>query len=192
MSNTLITQTGVPQGTTLGPLFFVAYVNGLLQRPCIAYTDDTVVFCDANTWFEAEAKMNALLSEVGDWLAFRELSLNVDKSAYVTFGSYKDSIPDCINLRVNGTLLTGVSSIRYLGVLFDSHMTWGNHIEKIVNKCKYFLYTFHRLKNVLTRDQLTILYHALCHCHINYGIIGWGGAYKNVANVLQSVQNLPL
>lgn len=78
---------GVPQGTILGPLFFILYINDLLELllDCLAYADDTLVLASADTWHEAEQTMNLHLNKINNWLALNQLSLNLTKSVYIAF-----------------------------------------------------------------------------------------------------------
>ena len=66
----------------------------------ISYADDTVILSAENTWTLADNAMNNYLKNVANWLAHNKLSLNVDKTVYITFGIYRDSVPSTIQLRI--------------------------------------------------------------------------------------------
>ncbi|CAB0041367.1 unnamed protein product [Trichogramma brassicae] len=142
------TNIGVPQGSILGPLLFVLFVNDLLQcQPdMIAYADDTAVVMSDNSWSELTCRLSRRLDEVYSWLYYNRLKLNIAKSAFIAFGKTRGSLPQSVNIYMNGTGLTRVSSARYLGVTFDEMMKWDLHINDVAKRTRYLLYIFYRLK----------------------------------------------
>ena len=94
---------GVPQGTILGPLLFLLYINDLLldvpEDEIVSYADDTAVVTSAKTWKEVEIKMNETLHKLSTWPALNKLSLNTDKTVYIEFGNQVGSTPK--NLDIN-------------------------------------------------------------------------------------------
>ena len=88
---------GVPQGSILGPLLFIIYLNDLLvtlpNDTIMSYADDTAIICSDSTWSAAFCKMNDYLHTVANWMKDNQLSLNLDKTIYMVFGSYINSLP---------------------------------------------------------------------------------------------------
>lgn len=191
-SNTRIIDTGVPQGTILGPLFFILYVNDLLldmqKDSILSYADDTVIISDDETWSLAQDKMNVYLEKVANWLLLNKLSLNTKKTVFMTFGNYCISVPREIDIIIQNQKIERVENFKYLGIIFDYNMKWGKHIEYLVNRTKYLIYIFAKLKKIMDTKTLMKIYFAMFHSIITYGIIAWGGAYKTILNQLQNVQ----
>lgn len=78
--------------------------------------------------------MNAHLEKVASWLALNKLSLNVEKTVHITFGSYVDSVLKSIDIKIGPQKLNRVTSWKHLGIIFDFNMKWDKHIEYIIKK----------------------------------------------------------
>ena len=184
--------TGVPQGTILGPILFILYVNDLLNHmpneTIMSYADDTVIIYSDNTWSSAQDKMCIYLNYVASWLVFNKLTLNINKTIYMTFGSYCHSVPNALNIKLDNQSIERVEAHKYLGLIFDYNMKWDAHIKYIVKKTKYLIFIFAKIKNIIETKTLMIMYYALFHSILNYGIIAWGGAYSNNVNLVENIQ----
>ena len=182
---------GVPQGTILGPLLFIIYINDILQtlpdNSIISYADDTAVIVNGKNWTEVETKMNNYLHKLANWLALIKLSLNTDKTVYLEFGNNCNSTPKNMNISIHNKQIQRVDNTKYLGVIFDSNMKWDVHISNIYNRTKYLMFTFYKLSKIMPINNMKMLYYALFHSRISYGIIAWGGAYPNRTRILQSL-----
>lgn len=186
-------EMGVPQGTILGPLLFIIYINDMLnempENSILSYADDTAIITTGKDWKEIEYKMNKFLYEIAKWLALNKLSLNTDKTVYMEFGNNCNSTPKNLNININGIKINRVDNTRYLGVIFDSNMKWDVHINTIYRKTKYLTFTFYNLAKIMSTDNLRMLYYALFHSIATYGILAWGGAYSGRLICLQNLQN---
>lgn len=154
-----------------------------------SYADDTAVIITDETWSKVESKMNNYINSIYKWLACNRLSLNIDKTVYLTFGNYCDSVPIDFKVQIEGKTLKRVEYCKYLGVVFDYKMSWKKHTEYLLNKTKYLVFVFRKISRFMTNDTLRMLYYAFFHSVFSYGIIAWGGLYANSSNLIQNLQN---
>lgn len=192
-SDSLLVNTGVPQGTILGPLLFILYINDVLKEvppeSIISYADDTAIIASGNDWTEVQVTMNNFLLVIAEWLAVNKLSLNVDKTVCMNFGSSIGSVPAQINVKIINKNITRVDNFKYLGIVFDSNLKWDNHIQHIIGKTKYLVYIFYKISKSMPIETLRMIYYAFFHSILSYGIIAWGGAYRNCRDQVQKLQN---
>ena len=84
----------------------------------------------------------------------------MEKTVYITFGNYRDSVPDSLNVCIDNITIKRVNYVKYLGVFFDFNMKWYIHIQCIVNKTKYLTFVFSRLAKIMQPKTLLLIYYA--------------------------------
>lgn len=195
ISDTLKIKMGVPQGTVIGPLLFIIYINSLLslkiEGSAISYADDTVLIFSDKTWDNVKNKATRGVNIVKNWLDCNKLSLNIKKTSFMAFSIINNSRPsfNAISITDSSETIKQVEKVKYLGVIMDQYLKWDQHVLETAKKLRRFIYKFYQLRNILNTKQLNIVYKSLVESIINYGILVWGGLYDNALKNLNTVQN---
>ena len=184
-SNTLPITTGVPQGSVLGPLLFLIYINELPMVSDVfnrwMYADDTTLYCNIDQNVSEEV-INNELSKVSQWLVANKLSINVTKTKYMVFHLDKKVVtyPD---LQLNGNKIERVTQFNFLGLILQSNLSWNKHVIHISLKVSKTIGILYRLKSVYPLKVLLTLYNTLMLPYFNYCILSWGSVLKNNHNL---------
>ena len=198
---------GVPQGSILGPILYALYVNdvGKCFSSCehFLYADDTLIMSRNKDFSRAITTLQDEFNLFQKWAHDKELVINSKKTKVMHFRSPKMKYHMATNLIVHSmnclhnNILTCtclnkidvVKEYRYLGIIFDEHLTWRPHTTHLRKKLKCMSYNFYFLRTFVPYKTLMIVYNAIVKSIIAYGITIYGQASKYIINGLQSSQN---
>ena len=186
---------GVPQGTILGPLLFLIYINDLTNclKHCTArlYADDTSLNTSGSRIKVIEPLMNADLKHVSSWLIANKLTLNVIKTVYMVVGSRQRlaTLEGDINLQINSTSLKRVQDTKCLGVQIDENLTWERHAEYIIQKVACNIGILRKVSPILSLDNKIAIYRSIIEPYFCYCCLVWNGINETLSNKLQRLQN---
>ena len=152
---------GMPQGSCLGPLIFLIFVNDLhlhLQHSeCVQFADDTtLVFTNRNLNYLHFSIESELIS-IQDWFNANKLTLNVEKSSYLLYHNQKQLVSN-FKIELNGVEIPRVNHAKLLGVWLDDKLNWDIHVNKLVNKLKCSVGMLRCSKNLLSVKAKKLLY----------------------------------
>ena len=200
MSADYVLQCGVPQGSVLGPVLYCMYTRPVcdivarhgMQYHC--YADDIQIYATVGRdqcIAAALLKIEACVMEVADWMVRNQLKLNKDKSQAIIFHNVKQSphVPVDTYVNIAGQRVRLATSVRNLGVLFDSALTMESQVASVAKTCYYQIRNIGQIRSCITSDACKILVHAMVTSRIDYCNALLYGLPQTMLKRLQRVQN---
>ena len=163
---------GVPQGSTLGPLLFLIYINDLRFSLKFAtanhFADDTCIIYQSKKLKALESDLNHDLKLCGEWLNANRLSLNVDKTKLLLFHSNKKKMDYDIRMKINCSQINPSDHVKYLGIFLDKNLAWDYHISQLSNKFSRSNDVMFKLRKFIPKQTLLSVYHSIFYSHLTY------------------------
>ena len=187
MSPYLITNAGVPQGSVLGPLLFLIFVNDItdnLVNVSRLFADDTSISSSSSDIHELKNTIEADLAAIYDWSTKWKVSFNPSKTKLLFIGN----CPNDFEIRFSDTHISSVSNHKHLGLTFSSNAKWSDHIDNICKSALGKLNFLKKFKYILTRSTLNRIYCSFIRPVLEYGCEVWDGCLKGDVEKLENVQ----
>ena len=184
---------GVPQGSTLGPLLFILYINDLPDHTNFnvrMFADDTVLFTKSKKLHELESIVASELHKISEWTKFNKLSLNLNKTTYmIIYNSKNKNKEKSFKIRLCENDIKQSHTIKYLGLNLQSNLKSNDHLNYVYKKVSQEAGIISKIRHYVNKKTLLMMYYSFVYCHLQYGILTWANTNKSVIKPLKTLQN---
>ena len=179
-SDLLKVNFGVPQGSVLGPLLFLVYINDLHNSIRFSspfhFADDTGLLNIQDSMHAINRTLNKDLRELSFWLNANKIALNVAKTEIILFKTSNKNYDADLKIKFYRKRIHASPYVKYLGVFIDENLYWKIHINKISTKLIKGNAMLSKLRHFVNKDILLSAYYAIFHIHLAYLCLVWGQA----------------
>ena len=168
----------VPQGSILEPVLFLLYVNDLPNTSSLLtfhlFADDTNRYFSSKNLSHLEANLNHELKSVAEWMKCNRLPPSISETNFILFHSSKLKPNQSLRIEIDDALIKQVGSTKYLGLTFDSNLTWKSHINELCLKLSKTVGILSKVSHFVDNHILVMLYYSLIYPFFTYGVHVWG------------------
>jgi hypothetical protein len=175
---------GIPQGSILGPLLFLLYINDL---PCyineaklVLYADDTNILVTGKNEEELQIRISKITKQLEGWLCENDLVVNTTKTVAMSFHSKQPKIPLKPNIFIQNSKITYKSEVKCLGIYIMDNLKWNGHVKYLCSSLSKAYYKIRALKHTVSTQILWNVYFAHFQSKMRYCIVVWGGSRESI------------
>ena len=194
LSDPLTVKVGVPQGSILGPLFFIVFMNDIVleidNTIFEMYADDSTHTTSAKTIEILNEKLTVASEPISEWITSNHMVLNLDKTEGLLIGTRQNVLKniDKFDVKINAQSVSKVNSHKLLGLHIDNSLSWSVHVDKLCGKLKSKLFLFGRIKYLLPLSARKAYYNSLVQPIVDYCCVVWGNCAKKELQKIHKLQ----
>lgn len=169
---------GVPQGSILGPLLFLLYINDLpkyLSQECILFADDTSIIIKCKDISRYNDDINRTLAETIKWLHMNNLKVNLNKTNYMQFHTDRGNSQN-LSIFSENDPIEEVHHTRFLGIIIDCYCNWQKQVDNVCSRISSFIYALRRIARTVSIQAALVAYHGYVDSILRYGVVLWGNS----------------
>jgi hypothetical protein len=193
-SSKSVLNIGVPQGTILGPVLFLLYINDLSNSVCKAniniYADDVVVYSSNSNISQLQNEMQNVMDSVYDWYKLNKLSLSTEKCSTMVIMNNPNKTYSDFNIKLGNVNLEQVKSMKYLGVVIDERLKWNEHLAGIAKKANINNARLRKTRNILPQSLRLKLFQSVSLPTIDYSCTVWGYFSKTILKHIERIEHM--
>lgn len=182
-SDSLIIRHGVPQGSILGPLLFLTYINDLPKFispiKSILYADDTTLLVTSKDSNQIDHISKQQVTNLNTWFSANNLILNVSKTNKIEFSAKTLLDHSPISAHAETLPIPSVNSVKFLGLRVDANLNWKAHVGDLIPKLNSACYALKQMCQISDLNTLLLIYNSYFQSHLTYGIIFWGNSVES-------------
>lgn len=190
ISQPLPVTSGVPQGSILGPILFIMFINDITSTcQCYLYADDCIIEQTGNTPSDAVAHTNQIMPDITKWYQNNLLKINAEKTSVILLSNKTINPVHLRHVRMHGQNATFTSTMKYLGIYLDTSLNWNEHVRLTKSKVMPIVWNFSKIRPLIDEKTANVFYTSIIRPLLEYSAPVTFNMSSTNSKTLEKIQN---